>query len=162
VVSPVSLDSIYELFLILEEMEVLAGRAVVERVSPEDLSRLEEILEDMAAAITEDDVERWSALNTKFHKEVSRLSGMPFLQQITEKALEKWDRIRRCFLTEVLRERTQQAHEEHLQIYVALKQGSVETVEQSLRSHNRNALNAYLAYLSERDQSPVQDSHQAK
>jgi DNA-binding GntR family transcriptional regulator len=157
-VSPISLDSIYELFIILEEMEVLAGRVVAERASPEDLVGLEEILRNMAAAIAEGNVERWSALNTEFHKETSRLSGMPFLQQITEKALEKWDRMRRCFLTEVLNERTQPAHEEHCQIYTALKEGDVEAVEQSLRTHNRNALKAYLAYLSERDQSRAQDS----
>lgn len=162
VVSPISLDSIYELFLILEEMEVLAGRVVAERASQEDLAGLEEILGDMTAAIAEGNVERWSTLNTEFHKETSRVSGMPFLQQITEKALEKWDRMRRYFLTEVLKERAQQAHEEHRQIYVALREGSVEAVEQSLRAHNRNALRAYLTYLSESDQSRAQDSDQAQ
>lgn len=162
VVAPISLDSIYELFLILEEMEVLAGRVVAERASPEDLADLERTLEDMATAIAEGNVERWSELNTEFHKKISRVSGMPFLQQITEKALEKWDRMRRYFLTEVLYERTEQAHEEHRRIYVALKEGDVGAVEQSLRTHNRNALKAYLTYLSERDQSKTQDSNQAK
>lgn len=162
IVSPISLDSIYELFMILEEMEVLAGRVVAQRASAEDLAGLEEILRDMAAASAEGDLEKWSALNTEFHKETSHLSGMPFLQQITEKALEKWDRMRRCFLTEVLHERTKQAQEEHRQIYVALKEGDVEVVEQSLRTHNRNALKAYLTYLSERDQSGTWDSNQAK
>ena len=162
VVSPISLDSIYELFLILEEMEVLAGRVVAERASLEDLAGLEEILEDMAAAIAADNVERWSALNTEFHKEISRVSGMPFLQQITEKALEKWDRMRRYFLTEVLHERTKQAHQEHREIYVALKEGDVAAVEQNLRTHNRNALGAYLAYLSESGPSKVQNSDRAE
>ncbi len=162
VVSPISLDSIYELFLILEEMEVLAGRVVAERASLEDLAGLGQILEDMAAATEEDNVEKWSALNTEFHKEISRVSGMPFLQQITEKALEKWDRMRRCFLTEVLYERTKQAYEEHRQIYVALKQGDVAAVEQKLRTHNRNALEAYLVYLSESDPSKAQSSDRAQ
>ncbi len=158
VVSPISLDSIHELFMILEELEVLAGRVVAERASSAELKSLEDMLTDMGEAIAAGDVERWSELNTEFHKEISRLSGMPFLQQITEKALEKWDRMRRYFLMEVLHKRITQAHEEHRQIYAALKEGDVEAVKQTLRTHNRNALKAYLAYLSEEDRSRPQNS----
>jgi DNA-binding GntR family transcriptional regulator len=162
VVSPISLDSIHELFMILEELEVLAGRVTTKKASPKDLKNLEDMLTSMEEAIVEGDVERWSQLNTEFHREVSRLSGMPFLQQITEKALEKWDRMRRYFLTEVLHKRTTQAQEEHRQIYAALKEGNVEAVEQILRTHNRSALKAYLTYLSEEDPSRPQDSDHAE
>jgi DNA-binding GntR family transcriptional regulator len=162
VVSPISLDSIHELFMILEELEVLAGRVTTKKASPKDLKNLEDMLTSMEEAIVEGDVERWSQLNTEFHREVSRLSGMPFLQQITEKALEKWDRMRRYFLTEVLHKRTTQAQEEHRQIYAALKEGNVEAVEQILRTHNRSALKAYLTYLSEEDPSRPQDSNHAE
>jgi DNA-binding GntR family transcriptional regulator len=158
VVSPISLDSIHELFMILEELEVLAGKVVAERASSEDLKGLEDMLASMEEANAEGDVERWSGLNTEFHREISRLSGMPFLQQITEKALEKWDRMRRYFLMEVLHKRTTQAQEEHCQIYAALKGGDVEAVKQSIRTHNRNALKAYLAYLFEEDRSRPQNS----
>ncbi len=156
VVSPISLDSIHELFVILEELEVLAGRVVAERASAEELKGLEDILTGMEEAIAAGDVERWSELNTEFHREISRLSGMPFLQQITEKALEKWDRMRRYFLTEVLHKRTAQAQEEHRQIYAALQGGEIAAVKQNIRTHNRNALKAYLAYLSEEDRSRPQ------
>jgi DNA-binding GntR family transcriptional regulator len=162
VVSPISLDSIHELFMILEELEVLAGRVTTKKASPKDLKNLEDMLTSMEEAIVEGDVERWSQLNTEFHREISRLSGMPFLQQITEKALEKWDRMRRYFLTEVLHKRTTQAQEEHRQIYAALKEGNVEAVEQILRTHNRSALKAYLTYLSEEDPSRPQDSDHAE
>ena len=162
VVSSISLDSIHELFMILEELEVLAGRVAAEKASPEDLKNLEDMLTGMEEAIAEGDVERWSQLNTEFHGEISRLSGMPFLEQITEKALERWDRMRRCFLTEVLHKRTTRAQEEHRQVYAALKEGDIEAVEQSLRTHNRNALKAYLAYLSEEDQPRPQGSDHAE
>jgi len=162
VVSSISLDSIHELFMILEELEVLAGRVTAKKASPEDLKNLEDVLTGMEEAIAEGDVERWSQLNTEFHREISRLSGMPFLEQITEKALEKWDRMRRYFLAEVLHKRTTQAQEEHRQVYAALKEGDIEAVEQSLRTHNRSALKAYLIYLSEEDQSRPQDSDHAE
>jgi len=152
VVSPISLDSIYELFMILEELEVLAGRAAAENTSLKDLKDLEGILAGMEEAIADGDVERWSKLNTEFHGEIGRLSGMPFLQQITEKTLERWDRVRYCYLAEVLHKRISQAQEEHRQIYAALRKGDVKTVEQSLRTHNENALNAYRAFLSEEGQ----------
>lgn len=162
VVSPISLDSVRELFMILEELEVLAGRAAAENASPENLKNLEDMLVSMEEAVAEGDVERWSKLNTEFHGEISRLSGMLFLKQITEKTLEKWDRVRRYFLTEVLDKRTAQAQEEHRQVYDGLREGDAEAVEQSLRAHNRNALKAYLAYLSEEGQSRPQDSDHAE
>jgi len=161
VVSPISLDSIHELFMILEELEVLSGRVVAEKSSSTDLKNLEDVLIGMEEAIAKGNLERWSELNTEFHREICRLSGMPFLQQITEKTLERWDRLRRCYLTEVLHKRTTQALEEHRQIYAALKEGNAEIVERLVRNHNRNALKAYLTYLSEKDQPRPQGSEHA-
>ena len=157
VVSPISLDSIHELFLILEQLEVLAGRVVAQQSTLAELKNLEDLLTSMEKAVAAGDSERWAELNTAFHREICRLSGMPFLQQITEKTLERWNRVRRCFLTEVLHKRTTQALEEHRRIYVALKKRDVETVEQLIRNHNRNALKAYSTYLSEKGQSPPQN-----
>ena len=157
-VSPISLDSIHELFMILEELEVLSGTVVAAKSSTEDLKNLGDILAGMEQASAESNLERWSELNTEFHKEISHLSGMPFLQQITEKTLERWNRLRRCFLTEVLHKRIPQAQEEHRRIYAALKKGNAETVEQSLRTHNRNALKDYLTYLSKKDETRLEDT----
>jgi len=156
-VSPISFDSIHELFMILEELEVLSGRVVVGKVAPGDLGTLENILMAMGQSIAAGDVEKWAGLNTEFHKEISHLSGMPFLQQITEKTLERWDRLRRCFLTEVLHKRISQAQEEHHRIYAALRGGNADAVEQSLRTHNRNALRGYLTYLSKNDGAGAED-----
>jgi DNA-binding GntR family transcriptional regulator len=153
VVAPISLASVAELFMILEELEALAGRVVAETVTPEDLKTLHDILVDGEKAIAEGDIERWSELNTKFHVEFVHLSGMPFLQQITEKTLEKWNRVRRFFLAEVLHKRIAQAQGEHEKIYAALKEGNVKVVVESVRAHNRDAMTAYLTYLSEEDQS---------
>ena len=158
VVSPVSTDSIHELFMILEELEVLSARVVAEKSCPQDLENLEGVLKGMQEAVAQGNSNRWSELNTEFHSEICRLSGMPFLQQITEKTLERWDRMRRCFLTEVLHKRITHAQEEHRQIYIALGQKKVETVEQLIRAHNRNALKDYLTYLSEKDQSHSEDN----
>jgi DNA-binding GntR family transcriptional regulator len=157
-VSPISLDSIHELFMILEELEVLSGRVVATKAAPGDLGTLQDILTALGQSTTAGDTERWAELNTEFHKEISHLSGMPFLQQITEKTLERWDRLRRCFLTEVLHKRFPQAQEEHHRIFAALKEGDAETVEKSLRIHNRGALRDYLTYLSKKDGSSAEDN----
>jgi len=161
-VSPISLGSIHELFMILEELEVLSGKVVAARSSPGDLKNLGDILAGMEQAIAGRDMERWAELNTEFHKEIGHLSGMPFLQQITEQTLERWNRLRRCFLTEVLHKRIPQAQEEHCRIYAALKEGNTETVEQNLRTHNRNALRNYLKYLSEKDQPTLENAHSTR
>ncbi len=152
VVSPVSLDSVNEVFLILEELEVIAGRAVAERGCPKTLTQLAEVLGQMDAALEREDLETWAELNTAFHGEIGRASDMLFLQQITEKTLERWDRVRRFYLAEVLGVRVGTAHQEHHAIYEALRRGDASEVERLLRHHNKNALNAYLERISEKEQ----------
>ncbi len=150
IVSPISLDSIHELFMILEELEVLSGKAVAEKAPLEEIECLEGSLAGMEDAIRTQDLEKWAQFNTEFHRGISRLSGMPFLQHITEKTLEKWDRLRRRFLVQVLHKRTVQALEEHRAIYAALKERDTKKTEELLRNHNKSALKAYLTYLSEK------------
>ena len=146
-VAPISLDSISDLFKILEELEALAVKAAARRASEDDLSSLDGLVTEMRSAMTEGDLEAWSDLNTSFHLEICRASAMSLLPELTERALERWDRMRRCFIGGVLLKRVGQASDEHEQILEALKARDVEGAEKLIRVHNREALKSYLDYL---------------
>ena len=47
----------------------------------------------------------WAELNTEFHLAISRLSGMPMVDQMLRRALDHWDRVRRYFFTGVFTRR---------------------------------------------------------
>ena len=58
--------------------------------------------------------EQWADLNTRFHLAISRLAGMPMLQEMTRARLvDRWDRVRRYYFSGVLVHRAQQAQAEH-------------------------------------------------
>jgi DNA-binding GntR family transcriptional regulator len=155
VVAPLSPDSVFEVFLVLEELEVLAGKIVAERSCDDDLDGLAAILDEMESAVREGDAEHWAEMNAEFHSEVSRQTAMPFLQQITGQALERWDRLRRFYRSEVLGVRLDRAQRDHRQIFAALKAGNGEKAEEILRRHNKKALQAYLARLSDEDRAQL-------
>ncbi len=73
---------------------------------------------------------------------------MPMLQEMTDRALNQWDRVRRYYLKDVLVHRLAQAQEEHRVIVQAMRDGNYGLLEQLVREHNQGALAAYTEYLS--------------
>src|SRR3712207_7935669 len=49
---------------------------------------------------------------TTLFRSIARMSGMPMLQEMTERALDQWDRVRHRFLRGVLTQRLAQAQQE--------------------------------------------------
>ena len=64
--------------------------------------------------------EEWADLNTRFHQAISVATELPLLQEMTERLLGRWDRIRRYFFNGVLSHRVQAAQREHRNILSAL------------------------------------------
>jgi DNA-binding GntR family transcriptional regulator len=78
---------------------------------------------------------------------ISRLTAMPMLQDMMERALDRWDRVRRFFFTGVLVHRAQQAQKEHHALLEAMQAQDWDRLEETVRDHNRGALADYAAYL---------------
>lgn len=146
-VAPISLESIFEVFTVMEGLEIVATRVAAERASAADLDGLERIVVAMDRALGEGRHPQWADLNTRFHTTISRLTGLRLLQEMTERALARWDRVRRFYFSGVLVHRADQAQEEHHQILAAMKAGDFERLEDRVRQHNRGALSDYTGYL---------------
>jgi DNA-binding GntR family transcriptional regulator len=91
--------------------------------------------------------ERWSELNTRFHLAITALSGMPLLQEMTERAMGRWDRIRRHYFEGVLVPRAETAQHEHHELLAAMRAGDLARIEETTRRHNRGALLAYSEFM---------------
>jgi DNA-binding GntR family transcriptional regulator len=145
--APLSRESIVDVFSVLEGLEVVATRLLAERGSPEAVRALEPIVRDMDAAAAEGRYEDWADLNTRFHQAISVATGLPLLQEMTERLLGRWDRIRRYFFNGVLSHRVRAAQREHRDILSALEERDLARVQSEVQHHNRRALEAYLRYL---------------
>ncbi len=153
-VTPVSRDSIIDVFVVLEGLEVSASRLVAERARAADIDLLASQVVAMDAALAINDREEWAALNRRFHLTISELPGLDMVKDLTSKVLDRWDRLRRFYFKGVLANRVEQAQEEHHQILDAMRARDLIALQSLVRCHNQGALQAYLSYLDAAD-APV-------
>lgn len=154
-VTPVSRDSILDVFTVLEGLEVSATRLVAERGRASDLTLLGGQVDAMQAALAANDREEWAALNRRFHLTISELPGLDMVKELTSKALDRWDRLRRFYFKGVLTHRIEQAQQEHHEILEAMRTRDMVTLHTLVRRHNQGALQAYLSYLDAADSVPA-------
>lgn len=148
-VSLISRESIDEVFAVLEGLEIVATRSATLRLTSADAAALEGITVAMDEAWQMGHNEEWADLNSRFHLAISRLSAMPMLQEMTERVLDHWDRVRRFYFSGVLVRRIEQAQEEHRALLRAMKAKDLVALEQTVKQHNQGALLAYAEYLQE-------------
>ena len=154
-VAPVSRQLVIEVFALLEGLETVSGRAAAVGATEEGLLRLEQLVDRMDRAIGAGRPGGWAELNREFHLAISTRSGMPMVDQMLRRALDHWDRVRRYFFTGVFTRRAAVAQREHRKMLDQLRARDAEGIEQTMREHNRGALQAYLTYLDNvRTESP--------
>ena len=142
-VAAITPANIEEVFTILEGVEAVAVRRVAQYPSPGLEARLRKLIGEMDAAEKGRDVEKWSALNMDFHLAISEATGMPWLREITARALEYWDRVRRHFFREGQFHSFATAQKQHHALLLALRRGDADKAEQLVRRHNQLACRFY-------------------
>jgi DNA-binding GntR family transcriptional regulator len=145
-VAPVSRQLVIEVFALLEGLETVSARAAAAAARPGDLAVIGNLVKRMDRALAAGRPGMWAELNTDFHLAVSRLSGMPMVDQMLRRALDHWDRVRRFFFTGVVTRRAEAAQHEHHRMLAQLGARDVDGIEETMRRHNRGALQAYLTY----------------
>jgi DNA-binding GntR family transcriptional regulator len=146
-VAPISRESITEVFTVMEGLEMVATRTAAQRATAEEVDTLDGMVEDMDRALASRRYEQWADLNRRFHIAISRTAGMPMLQEMTERALDHWERVRRYFFSGVLVHRVDEAQREHHEFVDAIRAREISRLETMVRQHNQGALAAYTAYL---------------
>jgi DNA-binding GntR family transcriptional regulator len=146
-VSPISRESIDEVFTVMEGLEIVATRSAALRMTEEDAEALRELVAAMDGALAGGRHEEWADLNTRFHLSISNLSAMPMLHEMTERVLARWDRLRRYYFKGVLVHRIEQAQSEHRDLLGAMRARALDVLEQTVKQHNQGALVAYTTYL---------------
>ena len=104
------------------------------------------MLQPMDEAAETRDLERWAELNVAFHREIAAIPDMPMLTEMTNRVLDRWDRVRRH--VHVLPLRLHEAQAQHHDIVKAISLHDVSTAQALATLHNRAALSAYQSELS--------------
>jgi DNA-binding GntR family transcriptional regulator len=147
-VARISRASIIEVFTVMEGLELVATRTAAERMTPAYGQELTSLVEAMDGALASGNYDEWSNINTQFHRAIAGMTGMLLLQEMTVRALDEWDRVRRYYLKDVLVHRLAQAQEEHHVIVQAMGEQNYVLLEQLVKEHNQGALAAYTEHLA--------------
>ena len=117
-------------------------------------SSLADLLDSMDRAVAEQDPESWAELNIGFHRQIAMISGMPMLMDMTNRVLDRWDRVRRYM--RVLPGRMAEANQQHHDIVQALRRRDATAARTLVTRHNLGALSAYQSRLDEDEQAARQ------
>lgn len=148
-IAPISRQSIVEVYTILEGLESVSTRAAAQLATPADFDGLEALVAGMDEALAHGRADQWSELNSKFHLTIGRLSAMPMLGQMLERALAEWERVSRHFFKDVLLDRAATAQREHRELLAKMKARDLAGLEETIRTHNQGALSAYTDFLEQ-------------
>lgn len=154
VVSEISLESVTEIFALLEALENVAFEAVIATAKQADIDELEGLIKHMETAVTATEPFAWYDLNDQFHLTIARLTGMKMLLRFTSRALDSRNRLRYFLFGSFAVPRIAQAHAEHKQMVALLKQKDNEALRDLVIRHNRAARDAYLAVIARQTEQP--------
>jgi len=141
---------IFEIFALLESLEVICSRTACRCMSDKEMDKLGELIEHMDNNVNSP--EQWSQENKQLHLFVCECSKNVLTMKMTQKVLDHWDRLRLHYLKDVFGYRIMDAQQEHKQILEAFRSRNPDAVERAVREHNQNALKSYLQHLQSNGQ----------
>ena len=136
----------YEIFGLLEAVEVTCGRNVCLQENAEFLDHLEGLLHELDGMV--DEPEQFSKANAHFHQQICQQAGAILMENIVTTVWLHWDRLRRRYLAAVFAPQTHLAQKEHWELLDALRAHDPDRVEEVSRRHNRRAQEAYRRYIA--------------
>ena len=143
VVSEISPDHVNEIFMLLEALESMAVRVLVQKASEADIAHLRQLVKVMEEAHRADDVDRWSDLNMEFHCTVAQMTQMKTLIRFTGRVWDSWNRLRRCYLKPIVSVRIPRSQVEHHQMIELLERRDADGLAELATQHNSQARETY-------------------
>lgn len=134
VVNELSEDEVVELYHIRAVLDGLAARLAVPYLSPSDFSRLNGLLDEMAAAVDAKDLERLLRVNRGFHLIIWQAAHSPRLYDLLVNLYDASQRFRN--ISVLLPGRLEQMTQEHRLIAQALADGNVTAAEHYAVEHH--------------------------
>lgn len=149
----------YEIFGLLEAVEVTCGRNVCAQKNEEFLDYLETLLREMDGMV--DEPEKFSKANSHFHQLICQQAGAVLMGNVVNVVWLHWDRLRRAYLAPVFAPQTQLAQREHWELLSALRADDADKVEEVSRRHNRRSQEAYRRYIAAHPEAIPEPSQHA-
>lgn len=133
IIKSFTLEEVLNYLEIREVLEGLVVRSAIKNISDSDLTRLKNILDQMAVHLSNDEFDKYSALNKDFHAIIYHSAQNT--QAVELITMIRTQLIRYQFRTILIPGRRQASYDEHVQIYQALAEHDEKKAEEAVREH---------------------------
>lgn len=144
-VAEIDATFIFEVFGLLETMEVISSRTACNLMTDAHLETLSQMVSEMDETIH--DAEKWGEQNRAMHLFICECANTALILRMMQKIFSHWERLRRYYLKDISQDRTVIAQAEHKKILEAFQSRDPDLVEKIIREHNHSALNGYIKHL---------------
>ena len=144
-VAQLNAEFIFEVFALLEHLEIISSRAACRVMSDDDLQQLAAMIDEMESCVQNPST--WSAKNKAMHLFICQKANTVLVEKMMEKVLDHWDRLRLHYLNDVFGNRIQAAQADHKRILAAFYSHNLDEVERVIHQHNQDALASYIHQL---------------
>ena len=128
-----SLGQLVEMFEVMTELECMAIRLAVRRVTIKDIKVLEDDNEICREAVTANNTNKYYEVNSRLHDHIYKMSGNSFLANEARRLHDRLRPFRRLQLR--VRGRMTESMAEHDIILAALKAGDANSAVETMRKH---------------------------
>lgn len=153
VVSTLSLEEIHELFELRADIECDLLARAIPRMSPEQLDRANEVLDEFDDALAAEEAARWGPLNWQFHAALYAPANRTLTMGVLQKLHQHSDRYFRMQV--LIAHGGPAASKEHRTIVGAVARGEIERASELLRAHILGAGRSLLHLLGEQRGIPL-------
>ncbi|MET4592809.1 MULTISPECIES: GntR family transcriptional regulator [unclassified Sphingomonas] len=147
----VTAEEVMDMFETMAELEAVCVRLATYRITPLERSRLLRIHEASQAAVEQDDVDAYDALNRDFHEAIYRAAHNDFLADQAIAVRTRLNAFRRMQLRQARRLASSRA--EHDAVMQAIAEGNGEEAGRRMRAHMLNAASALDSYIAHQDRA---------
>lgn len=147
-VSPIEVAELLEVFEYREAIEAAAVGLACRRARPEQLSKLQQMLD---RGLTDSSTETWFAIGADFHVSLAELSGNRFLTRAIQDVVTRIARAR--WIMARSSQGREEAHREHSEILRLIGEGQAEEAKSVILDHSRKVRDSLVASLREQQRS---------
>jgi len=132
-VRPLTQRDIEQIFQMKTALEGLAVRLAAERISPEEGSRLIQLVEGMERSLKDDDLDVWLQKDGAFHTLILAVAGNERLQKVVRELNDQWYRLRASYVA--MPGCLEQASRQHRDMAEAIVAQDADLAEQAALRH---------------------------
>jgi DNA-binding GntR family transcriptional regulator len=149
-VLPVSVDDMRDIYALLTALESLAARLAAERgLGDEELTSLDEAVQDMDDALAREDLDSWAKADARFHRLLVSAAGNRRLENAVANLVDQSHRVRRMTLR--LRPKPEASNNDHRAVVAAIRNGDSATALAIHEAHRRKNGQMLIGLLKQMD-----------